>query len=87
MVSLYRESMKRKGNTVTEYQSNSQFLLLEKDFRLLKDMVADSYLKQDLNRIYYELAAEYMPERLNDEIERTQQHLEELKALAKKEGK
>ncbi|MBO6254116.1 MAG: hypothetical protein J6O49_10755 [Bacteroidaceae bacterium] len=87
MVSLYRESLKRKGDTVTEYQSNPQFLLLEKDFRLLKDMVADSYLKQDLNRMYYELAAEYMQERLNDEIERTQQHLEELKALAKKEGK
>lgn len=66
-------------------QDRDQFSRLEKDFRLLKDMVADSYLKQDLNRMYYEMVAEYMPERLRDEIERAQKHLEELKALAEKD--
>lgn len=38
-----------------------RFTHKEKEFRLLKDMVADGYLKQDLNRMYYEMAARFMP--------------------------
>ena len=85
MVELYREYMEQKENPTMKSQDRDQFSRLEKDFRLLKDMVADSYLKQDLNRMYYEMVAEYMPERLRDEIERAQKHLEELKALAEKD--
>ena len=77
--------MEQKENPTMKSQDRDQFSRLEKDFRLLKDMVADSYLKQDLNRMYYEMVAEYMPERLRDEIERAQKHLEELKALAEKD--
>lgn len=83
MVDLYREYKERKGIAIPKYSSMNNFMQKEKEFRLLKDMVSDSYLKQDLSRMYYEMVAEFMPERLNDEIERTQQHLEELKALAK----
>lgn len=85
MVDLYREYMEQKENPTMKSQDRDQFSRLEKDFRLLKDMVADSYLKQDLNRMYYEMVAEYMPEGLRDEIERAQKHLEELKALAEKD--
>lgn len=85
MVDLYREYMEQKENPAMKSQDRDQFSRMEKDFRLLKDMVADSYLKQDLNRMYFEMVAEYMPERLRDEIERAQQHLEELKALVKKD--
>ena len=83
MVDLYREYKEKKGIAIPIYSSRNNFMQKEKEFRLLKDMVSDSYLKQDLSRMYYEMVAEFMPERLNDEIERTQQHLEELKALAK----
>lgn len=86
MVSIYHLESVNKGNDVSRNQRREHFLQKEKDFRLLKDMIADSYLKQDLNRMYYEMAAEYMPEKINDEIARTQQHLDELRALANREN-
>jgi hypothetical protein len=86
MVRLYHLASDNKRDDVISHQRRELFLQKEKDFRLLKDMIADSYLRQDLNRMYYEMAAEYMQERINDEIARTQQHLDELKALANKRG-
>lgn len=85
MVSLYHIEPVNKGNDDSRSQRRELFLQKEKNFRLLKDMVADSYLKQDLNRMYYEMAAKYLPERIDDEIARTQQRLDELKAFVNSE--
>ena len=49
-------------------------------FRLLIDQIADGYLKDDVTQMYYEMLSEYVPNDIQDEIERTQQRLDELKA-------
>lgn len=49
-------------------------------FRLLIDQIADGYLKDDVTQMYYEMLSEYAPNDIQDEIERTQQRLDELKA-------
>ena len=74
----------RKDNSEVHCMAD-RFIQKEKEFRLLKDMLADGYLKDDVSRMYYELAARYLPEKLSDEIERTQQRLDELRALANRE--
>ena len=85
MVYLYHLGSINNSDDVSKHQRREQFLCKEKDFRLLKDLIADSYLKEELNRMYYEMAAEYMQEKINDEIARTQQRLDELRALANRE--
>jgi len=57
-------------------------IFLEKKlfFRLLIDQIADGYLKDDVTQMYYEMLSEYAPNDIQDEIERTQQRLDELKA-------
>ena len=59
-----------------------KFLQLEPEFRKLKDQIADNYLKEDYSRMYYELLATYMRGKLNEEIAKAEQHVEELRALA-----
>ena len=49
-------------------------------FRLLIEQIADGYIKDDVTQMYYEMLSEYSPCDIQDEIERTQQHLNELKA-------
>ena len=51
-------------------------------FRLLIDQIADGYLKDDVTQMYYEMLSEYAPNDIQDEIERTQKRLDELKARA-----
>lgn len=59
-----------------------KFLQLEPEFRKLKDQIADNYLREDYSRMYYELLATYMRGKLNEEIAKAEQHVEELRALA-----
>ena len=49
-------------------------------FRLLIEQIADGYVKDDVTQMYYEMLSEYSPWDIQDEIERTQQHLDDLKA-------
>lgn len=56
------------------------FLGKKSFFRLLIDQIADGYMKDDVTQMYYEMLSEYAPCDIQDEIERTQQHLDELKA-------
>ena len=56
------------------------FLEKKSFFRLLIEQIADGYVKDDVTQMYYEMLSEYVPCDIQDEIERTQQHLDELKA-------
>ena len=38
------------------------------------------YIKDNVTQMYYEMLSEYSPWDIQDEIERTQQHLDDLKA-------
>lgn len=56
------------------------FLEKKPFFRQLIDQIADSYLRDDVTQMFYEMLSEYAPNDIQDEIARTQQHLDELKA-------
>ena len=64
-----------------------KFCQLESDFNRLKDQIADDYLKEDYTRMYYELLAKFMPEKLNDELVKAEQRVKELRDWANIEGK
>lgn len=85
MVEFYRKDDEESRKDGTEQARRNGFLRKEKDFRLLIDMLAEGYIKDDVSRMYYELASKYMPERVDDEIERTKRRLDELIAVAKRE--
>lgn len=64
-----------------------QFCELEPFFDKLKDQIADDYLKEDYTRMYYELLAKYMHEKLNDELAKAKQRVIELTDWANKGDK
>lgn len=79
-------ALKQINDIVKLYHQQNRTLrkeaFLEKKlfFRLLIDQIADGYLKDDVTQMYYEMLSEYAPNDIQDEIERTQQRLDELKA-------
>lgn len=79
-------ALKQINDIVELYQlqdkSSRKETFMEKKwfFRLLIDQIADCYLKYDVTQMYYEMLSEYAPNDIQDEIERTQQRLDELKA-------
>jgi hypothetical protein len=79
-------ALKQIDNIIKLYHQNDRksrkkvFLEKKLFFRLLIDQIADGYLKDDVTQMYYEMLSEYAPNDIQDEIERTQQRLDELKA-------
>lgn len=79
-------ALKQIDDVVKLYHKQEQtsrkksFLEKKSLYRLLIDQIADGYMKDDVRQMYYEMLSEYAPCDIQDEIERTQQHLDELKA-------
>ena len=63
----------RKGKYIADRKHRNKYL---------DDYIRDDYLKEDYSRMYYELLATYMRGKLNEEIAKAEQHVEELRALA-----
>lgn len=72
IIKLYHQNDRKSRKKV--------FLEKKLFFRLLIEQIADGYVKDDVTQMYYEMLSEYSPCDIQDEIERTQQHLNELKA-------
>ena len=72
IIKLYHQNDRKSRKKV--------FLEKKLFFRLLIEQIADGYVKDDVTQMYYEMLSEYVPCDIQDEIERTQQHLDELKA-------
>ena len=72
IIKLYHQNDRKSRKKV--------FLEKKLFFRLLIEQIADGYVKDDVTQMYYEMLSEYAPNDIQDEIERTQQRLDELKA-------
>lgn len=72
IVKLYHQEDRKSRKEV--------FLRKKLFFRLLIEQIADGYIKDNVTQMYYEMLSEYVPCDIQEEIERTQQHLDELKS-------